>query len=103
VQVGEQHLVLAHPRVFLGDRLLDLQDQLTGAPDIIGGVEDACTGRDEVGVRDRGADACIALDEHLMAAAYQLMHARGCDGHPELVVLYLARYADLHVNVLQRL
>jgi hypothetical protein len=53
VQVGEQHLVLAHPVVFLGDWLFDLQDQVGGLPDVVGGRPDPRPSRDEVRVRDR--------------------------------------------------
>jgi len=37
VQVGEERLVLAQPVVLLGDRLLDLQHQVGGGPDLVGG------------------------------------------------------------------
>jgi hypothetical protein len=63
VQVGEQHLPGPHARVFLGDRLLDLEDQVTGLPDVIGRGEDRRPGRGEVTVRDRGAVAGAGLDE----------------------------------------
>ena len=52
MQVGEQHLILAHPAVFLGNRLFHLEDELAGGPDVVGGREDLGTGCHEVGVRD---------------------------------------------------
>ena len=96
VQVGEQHLVLAHAVVLLGDRLLDLEHQVAGGPHVVGGVEDLRAGGDVVLVRDRRADAGVALDEHLVAVADQLVHAGRGDRHPVLVVLDLAGDADLH-------
>ena len=45
VQVGEEHLAGAHPRVFLGDRLLDLEDQLGGPPHLVGVGQDRRAGR----------------------------------------------------------
>ncbi len=40
VEVGEEGLVLAETVVLLRDRLLDLQQQVRGGPDLVGGVED---------------------------------------------------------------
>src|SRR5690606_30344662 len=39
VQVGEEGLAAAHPVVLLGDRLLDLQQQVGGGPHLVGRVE----------------------------------------------------------------
>ena len=68
VQVGEQGLALAHPVVLLGDRLLDLEHQVAAAPrPRRRSSSDLGAGRDELVVGDRGADAGVGLDEHLVA------------------------------------
>lgn len=76
VQVGEERLVLAEAVVLLRDRLLDLEQQVGGGPDLVGGAEDLGTGRDVLGVRDRGTHTGVLLDEDLVAVADQLMHMR---------------------------
>ncbi|GAA3497034.1 hypothetical protein GCM10019016_041350 [Streptomyces prasinosporus] len=78
--------------------LLDLEQQVGGGPDLVGGVQDLAARGDVLAVRDRGADAGAALDDDLVAVAHELVHAGGGDGHPELVVLDLAGDADLHVD-----
>ena len=97
VQVGEQRLPGSHPVVLLGDGLLDLQDQLTGGPHLVGGVQDGGAGALELLVGDRGAEARVPLDVDLMAVQAQLVDARRRDRDPELVVLDLAGDADLHL------
>jgi hypothetical protein len=84
--------------VLLGDGLLDLQQQVGGGPHLVGGVQDLSARGHVLGVRDRGADTGVVLDDDLVAVAHQLVHAGGGDGHPELVVLDLAGDADLHVD-----
>ena len=98
VQVGEEHLLLAHAVVLLGDGLLDLQDQVAGLPDVVGGRQDRGAGSDELVVGDGRADAGVGLDEDLVAVAGELVHAGRRDGDSVLVVLDLAGDADLHGN-----
>ena len=69
VQVGEEGLALAHAVVFLGDRLLDLEDQVGGAPDLVGVAEDLRTRVGELLVGDRRAEAGAGLDEDVVAVA----------------------------------
>ncbi len=96
MQVGEQHLVLAHPVVFLGDRLLDLEDEVAGLPDVVGGGQDLRARAGEVGVRDRRAAAGALLHVDLVAVADQLMHAGRGDRDPVLVILDFLGNPDLH-------
>jgi hypothetical protein len=96
MQVREQHLALAHPAVLLGDRLLDLEDELGAAPHVVRAVEDGGTGHRVVRVRDRGAGSGAGLHEHLMSGSGELEHAGRGDGHPELVVLDFGGNANLH-------
>ena len=51
---------------------------------------------DELVVGDGRPDACVGLDEDLVAVAGEFVDTGGSDGHPVLVVLDLARDADLH-------
>lgn len=55
MQVREEGLVLAEAVVLLGDRLLDLQQQVRGGPDLVGGGQDLRPGGDVLLVRDGGA------------------------------------------------
>ena len=48
MQIGEQHLIGPHPGVFLGDRFLDLEQQLTAPPDVVRGVEELRAGGQEI-------------------------------------------------------
>ena len=97
VQVGEEDLALAHPVVLLGDRLLDLEDQVAGRPDVVGGRRGSSRRRptySSSGIDE--PDAGVLLDEDLVAVADELVHAGRGDRHPVLVVLDLAGDADLH-------
>src|SRR5262249_46315509 len=96
VQVGEQDLVPAHPVVLGRDRLLDLQDQIAGGPDLVRGGQDGRAGGDVLLVGERGAGPGVLLDEDLVAVADQLVDPGGGDRDTELVVLELAGNADLH-------
>ena len=82
VQVGEQHLALAHAVVLLGDRLLDLEHHLGVAPDVVGGVEDRGAGGDVLLVGDLGADAGVRLDEDLVAVRTSSCDADRGDAPP---------------------
>ena len=100
VQVGEERLALAHPVVLLGDRLLDLEHHVGGAPHVVGGVEDLGAGRDVLVVVDLRADAGALLDDDLVAVRDELVHADRGDGHAVLVVLDFLGDADLHLTLL---
>ena len=62
MQVGKEHLILAHPVILLCHRLLDLQDQVSRLPDIVGGLEYLGSGTDKVGVRDGGTSPGIRAE-----------------------------------------
>lgn len=98
MQVGEERLVLAEAVVLLGDRLLDLEEEVGGGPDLVGGGEDLRPGCDVLLVRDGGAGPGVLLDDDLVAVADELVHAGRRDRHAELVVLDFAGDADLHVD-----
>jgi hypothetical protein len=96
VQVGEQDLARPHPAVLDGDRLLDLQDHLGLAPDLVVVIGDLGPGGDELLVSDRGPQAGARLDDHLVPVPGELVHPGRRDRHPVLVVLDLAGNSHLH-------
>ena len=96
VQIGEQHLVGAQAAVLLGDRLLDLDDHLGLAPDLVSGLHDAGALGGVLLVGDRRAHAGSGLHEHLVAAAGEFPDADGGHADPVLVVLDLSGDSDAH-------
>ncbi|GAB3843423.1 hypothetical protein GCM10029963_18230 [Micromonospora andamanensis] len=96
MQVGEEHLPLAHPVVLLGDRLLDLEHQFRDVPDLVGALQDLGAGGGELLIGDARSEPGAGLDEDLVTATGELVDAGGRDRHPVLVVLDLAWDADLH-------
>ncbi|GAA2984607.1 hypothetical protein GCM10017559_00220 [Streptosporangium longisporum] len=90
MQVGEEHLALAHPVVLLGDRFLDLQDQVPLGPHVVGRVHDGRAHVPEVGVGDGGPQPGVLLDEDPVAVPDELVRSGGRQGHAVLVVLDLA-------------
>jgi hypothetical protein len=96
VQVGEKHLPLAHPVVFLGDRFFDLQYEVGIGPHVVSRRQNAGAGADEVSVWNRRADPGVVLDRYIVSLSHEFVHAGRCDGDPVLVVLDFTRYADLH-------
>ena len=96
MQVGEQHLVFAHPVVLLGHRFLDLEDQVAGLPHVVRGGQDGGARGDEVLVRDGGPGSRVTLDEYLVAAPGQLKDTGRSDRHPVFVILDLFGNAYPH-------
>ena len=90
VQVGEEHLTFAHPVVLLGDRLLDLEDQVAGRPDLVGVGQDrapaAANSSSVIESRRRRRPRRRPRDR----ARTNSLHAGRRDRHPVLVVLDLA-------------
>ena len=62
MQVGEQHLALAHPAVLRLDGLLDLQQQVRLGPHLVGGVDEPRASCGEVRVMDGRPLAGPGLD-----------------------------------------
>src|SRR5439155_12728350 len=75
MQVGEQDEALPEQLVLGGQRLLDLQEEVGLAPDLVGGAE-LCADRLVVVVVERAAAAGTGLDEHFMAALDELPRTR---------------------------
>jgi hypothetical protein len=96
VEVGEEHLVLAHPPVLLGHGLLHLEHQVGCPPDRIGVREDGGPEGDEVLVGEGGAVPGAPLDHDLVAQRNQLADSGRRECHPVLVVLDFAGNTDSH-------
>src|SRR4028118_1336082 len=79
-----------------GDGFLHLKDEVPGVPDVVRSLEDRCPGSDELAVGNRRTYACLMLDEDFVTPGYQLVHPRGSDGDPVLVVLDFLGHAHLH-------
>ena len=97
VEVGEEGQTLAQAVVLLGDRLLDLEHHLDGAPHVVGGVDDRGARGDVLLVQDLRADARALLDDHVVTVLGQLVDADGRHRDAVLVVLDFLRDADLHL------
>jgi hypothetical protein len=96
VQVGEQRQVLTQEAVLRRDGLLDLDEQVGGAPDV-GGLGDDLGSRGAVGVvAEARPDAGSALDEHPVAVRRELVDARGRHADAALTVFDLCGNTDDH-------
>src|SRR6201985_3100517 len=69
---------------------------LLPAPHVIRRRQDLRAGRDEVLVRNGRPVPSPGLDEHLVAAADEFVHAGRGDSHPVLVVLDFPGNSNLH-------
>ena len=67
MEVGEEDKAIAEVPVLLFDGLLDLDDHVSEAPDIVSGADDLGSVGLVVVVRHRGERAGVVLDEHLVA------------------------------------
>jgi hypothetical protein len=95
VQIGEEDLPAAEPRILLFDRLLDLQDHLGGGPDLLDGREPRADLRVLV-VAKAAARARVPLDGHPVAGLHQRVHPGRRGGDPLFPRLDLPRHADEH-------
>jgi hypothetical protein len=94
MEVGEEHLTFAEPRVLLGQRLLDLEDEV-GLPD----VRDSPDSRSDglvVGIPEGAAHARTLLDQDGVPVAGELEGAGGRERDAVLVRLDLLGDADVH-------
>src|SRR5215213_1333699 len=98
MQVSEQCLAFVHPVVFDGDRLLDLQDQLSLAPHVVRVGDNSRPRSGELPISDRRTETCTGFDENRMSVPGELVHARRSDGNPVFVVLDLGRNSNQHAG-----
>ena len=95
VQVGEEHEALAQQRVLGRERLLDLEQELGLAPDVVDRSQRRADG--PVGVVGEGAALPRAgLDEHVVTALDELARPGRGQRDPVLVRLDLLDDSDLH-------
>ncbi len=86
----------AEQGVLLADRLLHFQDKLCLVPDVRGMPEDLRPGGDIFPIGNRGAGACAALDQNLVASACEFVGSRWGEGNAVFVVLDLTRHTNAH-------
>src|SRR5215213_11784822 len=98
MQVREQCLAFVHPVVFDGDRLLDLQDQLSLGPHVVRVGDNSRSGSGELPIGDRGTQTGTGFDQNRMPVSGELVHTRRSDGNPVFVVLDLGRNSNQHAG-----
>ena len=96
VQVGEQHLVIAHAVEFLGDGLLYLDNEIALLPYFVGGLEHGGASLDVLFIGEVGSDTGGLFHENFVAAVHELGDAGGGDGYAEFVVLNFLGNANAH-------
>ena len=89
MQISEQQLVLAHPRIFRCDRLLDLDDHVARLPDLIRRIEKLAAGLHILLVRKARAFARRLLHINVVPGMRQRLHARRRQPDAIFVVLDL--------------
>jgi hypothetical protein len=96
VQVGEERLPRPQARVLLGERLLDLQDEVGRAPDFRGGGAQFGARRGVFGVGESGAAARGFLHHDPGAQGHATAADAGGQRHPGLAIFQLLGNADDH-------
>src|ERR687894_882250 len=91
MQVGEELLTLPETVVFLGDGLLDLDDQIRRLEDLVRSVDETRTPLLVLLVGEASAFASTGLDIYIVAVMYQLGDAVRLHGDTALHVLDLLR------------
>src|SRR5262249_25963912 len=102
VQIGEEGLAVADAYDLLGQRLLDLEDQLGLSPQLAN-VDELRARRGELLVPEAAAHARAGLHEDVVACIGEGAGARGGEGDPLLADLDLLRHADDHVVTMRAL
>ena len=95
MEVGEEDLTLAQPRILVGKGFLHLEHQLGGGPDLLDGCHRG-TDRLEVPVGERASLPRPHFDQHFVPALDQLPGTGRGERHTVLVRLDLLDDADLH-------
>src|SRR5207244_244218 len=95
-EVGENDLPRAHQRPFLGQRLLDFDDEVRLAPDLFGIGNDVGAVAGILFVANAAALSGAGLDEHAVARPRQLFDPHRDHGYAVLVRLNFFRHADDH-------
>ncbi len=100
VQIGEEDLSLAQPEpgVLHGDGLLDPEDHVRLAPDVIGPLDDLGPGGHEICIGDGRPHPCALLDVDGVPRRGQFEYPGRGDGHPVLVRLDFLGDPDDHTG-----
>ena len=96
MEVGEEDQAFAEVAVLLLDRLLDLDDHVGEAPDVVGGADDLGAGGLVFVVGHGGEGSGVMLDEDLVAGLDQGLDSGRGDADAALVVFYFFGNADNH-------
>ena len=96
VEVGEEDEAFAEVAVLLLDGLLDLDDHVGEAPDVVGGADDLGAVGLVLVVGHGGESAGVVLDEDLVAGLDQGLDAGGSDADAALVIFYFFGNANNH-------
>ncbi len=96
VEIGEEDEALAEVAVLRFDGLLDLDDHVGEAPDVVGGADDLGAGGLVFVVGHGGERSGVMLDEDLVAGFDQGFDAGGRNADAALVIFYFFGNADNH-------
>ena len=102
MQVREQQLILAHPRIFRCDRLFDLDDHVAGFPNLVSRIEQLAAGFYILIVVKARAFTGRLLHKNFVTGVHQSVHTRRRQTDTILIVLDLFWQTNLHKNYLQK-
>src|SRR5580704_3948683 len=100
MQVREQQQIFSHARELGRDRLLDLDDHVGLAPNLVGRRDDLRARGDVRLVGDRRADARVVLDQNGVAALLEDRDAGW--SHADAIFLSLDLFGDADAHVIGR-
>ena len=96
MQVGKEHLTLAHEWIFCRDGLFDLDHKFSSAPNILGLCRNLRACIDVILITEARAFSSTCLNQDLVIANYKLMNTGWRHCHATLVVLYFLRNTYKH-------
>ncbi len=96
MEIGEEDEAFAEVLVLLLDGLLDLDDHLGEAPDVVGRADDLGAGGLIFVVGHGGERAGVVLDEDLVSSFDQGFYASWGYAYTALVVFHFLGYTDNH-------
>ena len=96
MEIGEDDLPFADRRDLALLRLLHLHDHVGPGEDFVGPFDQFGPGLHVIAIGQPRASAGAGLDEHLVAAAGEFLHAHRQHGHAVFVLLDLFRHTHDH-------
>ena len=103
MEVGEEDEAFAEVAILFVGGLLDFDDHVGEAPDVISGADDLGAGSLEVIVGEGGERAGVGLDEHLVAIFREGFDSGRGDAYAALVIFDFLGYANGHSQCLRKL